>query len=558
MEPFKKKKTEKDLINEVIVKNAIKNKLNKPRKEVKFTWKGLAEAVAGFGGGPFNPFRLKRLHELKEGAPAKEKDYIDMFEEVEKSLYGGLQDLDYSISSLLTEGIDYAFDTNYLKELDKTYEENKLKDPETLLGELGKIGVQYGIPGSAVLKVGARARGIAKSREALGKLTKLQKGTSIAKRAGYMAGSFAAVDFIAGDPGMPTMVLEKESEEGKSGRDLAKTRFKNRLRFATEGAAIGGGFTLLGKPAMVAGSFGVKYGLFKPAGYALRAANWAVADPLAWMLARTPGLRAANRGLRNASAFTVEKLMNPILTRNFKFKQLPDFEDWRLFSTKSKDPLKSRLKKLDNFLAAFRSVGKYTGLGYQITSEAKRKIKSQSKTINKWLESLEFKAYNLAKGSKNLYNTNTTSPASMDYYLDHVLSYLKGQKKLSAIPEELRTPAHELNKELIKIKKTFGDLLPEGEIKDYMLNNIKTYMRKSFSIFTNPEYNPPKEVYAKAVDWVTDNVVKKNKDLKEAAKLSYPKQNPAAANKTYAESIVSKILQNYQQLLKDYWEKKII
>ena len=53
--------------------------------------------------------------------------------------------------------------------------------------------------------------------------------------------------------------------------------------------------------------------------------------------------------------------------------------------------------------------------------------------------------------------------------------------------------------------------MPEGELKDYMLNNVKGYMRKSFSIFTNPEYNPPKEVYNKAVDWVTNNVVKKIK-----------------------------------------------
>ena len=552
MDPFKPKKENRlyEIDKDRILEEA-KKKLNKPRKEVKFTWDGLANAVAGFGGGPFNPFRLKRLQELKEGAPAKEKDYIDMFEEVEKSLYGGLQDLDYSISSLLTEGIDATFDTKYLDALDKAYEENKIKDPDTLVGALGKIGVQYGIPGSAVLKIGARGRAIAKGKEALGKVSKAKKATQIAKRAGYMAGSFAAVDFLASTPETPTLFIEKESEEGKSGRDLAVTRFKNRLRFGTEGALIGGGFSLMGKPL----ALGLKYGLFKPgayvAGMGLKAADKAVVTPLSWLLARTPGLPQAQRGLRTAGAFTVEKLMNPILSRNFKFEQLPKFEDWRLFSTKSKDPLKARLKKLDNFLAAFRSVGTYTGLGYQLSSEAKREIKGRSKTINKWLESIEFKAYNLAKGAKNLYNTNTTSPASMDYYLDQVLSYLKGQKKLSAMPEELRTPAHELNKELIKTKKTFGELLPEGELKKYMLNNVKTYMRKSFSIFTNPAYNPPKEIYDKAVDWVVKNVVTKNKDLKEAAKSSYKNQTQAQANKTYAESVVSKILQDGKQNAQD-------
>jgi len=553
VDPFKPKKENRlyEIDKDRILEEA-KKKLNKPRKEVKFTWEGLKDALPLLETNPFSPLKLKRIKQLAEGKDEpKEKDYIEGFEEIERSLYGGVQDLGYSISDLVTGGIDYAFDTDYTSKLDELYEENKIKDPETLLGEIAKIGVQYGLPSSVLLKVGARARGIAKSREALGKLTKIQKGTSIAKRAGYMAGTFAAVDFIASDPETPTLYLEKESEEGKSGKDLAVTRFKNRLRFGAEGFSIGGGFSLMGKPLAT----GLKYGLFKPgayvAGMGLKAADKAVVTPLSYILARTPGLPQAQRKLRTAGAFTVEKLMNPILSRNFKFEQLPKFEDWRLFSTKSKDPLKARLKKLDNFLAAFRSVGTYTGLGYQLSSEAKREIKGRSKTINKWLESIEFKAYNLAKGAKNLYNTNTTSPASMNYYLDQVLSYLKGQKKLSAMPEELRTPAHELNKELIKIKKTFGELLPQGELKNYMLNNVKTYMRKSFSIFTNPEYNPPKEVYDKAVDWVVKNVVTKNKDLKEAARSSYKNQTQSQANRTYAESVVSKILQDGKQNAQD-------
>ena len=72
-----------------------------------------------------------------------------------------------------------------------------------------------------------------------------------------MAGAFAATDFVASKPGTPTLFLEKESEEGKSGRDLAVTRFKNRLRFAQEGALIGGGFSVMGKPLAV----GLKYGI---------------------------------------------------------------------------------------------------------------------------------------------------------------------------------------------------------------------------------------------------------------------------------------------------------
>jgi len=547
MEPFEKKKTEDELVGEVLVNKAIKNKLNAPRKQVRFTWEGLKNFVPFLETNPFDPLKVKRIKELTEGAEPKEKDYIEGFEEIERSLYGGVQDLGYSISSLVTEGIDATFGTDYLQAIDKAYEENKIKDPETLVGEFAKVGVQYGLPGGAIFKIGARGRAIAKAKQAGKKLTKAQQATQIAKRAGYMAGAFAATDFVASKPGTPTLFLEQESEEGKSGRDLAVTRFKNRLRFAQEGALIGGGFSVMGKPLAV----GLKYGLFKPgayvAGMGFKAADKAVISPLSFVLARTPGVPTGIRKLRDVSAFTAEKLLNPIISRNLKFEQLPKFDDWRLFSVTDSDPLKRRLKKLDNFLAAFRSVGQRTGVGFQLTSEAKREIKARSRTIEKYLESIEKKSYDLARANKNLYNTNTTSPASQDYYLDQTLSYLKGQKKLESLPQLLRGSASALNKELAQTKKTFADLLPEGELKDYMLNNLKSYMRKSFAVFTNPEFTPDKKVLDGAIDWINKNVVKKNKDLRQQAAALPGKASAADKQKTFAEQLTKKILQTGKQ-----------
>jgi len=547
MEPFEKKKTEEELVGEVLVNKAIKNKLNAPRKQVRFTWEGLKNFVPFLETNPFDPLKVKRIKELTEGAEPKEKDYIEGFEEIERSLYGGVQDLGYSISSLVTEGIDATFDTDYLKDIDKAYEENKIKDPETLVGEFAKVGVQYGLPGGAIFKIGGRIRGIAKAKGATKALTKAQQATQIAKRAGYMAGAFAATDFVASKPGTPTLFMEQESEEGKSGSDLAVTRFKNRLRFAQEGALIGGGFSVMGKPLAV----GLKYGLFKPgayvAGMGFKAADKAVISPLSFVLARTPGVPTGIRKLRDVSAFTAEKLLNPIVSRNLKFEQLPKFDDWRLFSVADADPLKRRLKKLDNFLAAFRSVGQRTGVDFQLTSEAKREIKARSRTIEKYLESIEKKSYDLARANKNLYNTNTTSPASQDYYLDQTLSYLKGQKKLEALPQLLRGSASALNKELSQTKKTFAELLPEGELKDYMLNNLKSYMRKSFAVFTNPEYTPDKKVLDGAIDWINNNVVKKNKDLRQQAASLPGKAAAADKQKIFAEQLTKKILQTGKQ-----------
>ena len=546
MEPFKKRNRSYEIDKETIL-NQAKKKLKEPRKEVKFTWEGLKNALPLFDTSVFSPQKLSRIKQLTEGAPAKEKDYIEGYEEIERALYGGMQDLGYSIGDLVTSGIDYAFDTDYVSKLDEVYEENKIKDPDTLVGEFGKLGVQFGIPGGLIFKIGARGRAIAKGKDAVNKLSKAQKVTQVAKRAGYMAGAFAATDFVAGSPNIDTLFVEKEDEENKSGRDLALTRFKNRLRFASEGALIGGGFSLMGKPLAI----GLKYGLFKPGAYAagmgLKAVDMAVVTPTSYLLARTPGLKTGAKALKNASAYSLEKIMNPILTRNLKFEQLPKFDDWRLFSVADSDPLKKRLKKLDNFLAAFRSVGKQTGIGFQLTAEARREIKARSRTIEKYLESLEKKSYDLARANKDLYNTKTTSPASQDYYLDQTLSYLKGQKKLDALPELLRGSASALNKELIKTKKTFADLLPDKELKKYMLDNLKTYMRKSFAVFTNPEFTPDQKVLDGAIDYVVKNVVKANKTERLTAASLPGKATPAQKQRAYAEQIVKSILQSGKQ-----------
>ena len=55
------------------------------------------------------------------------------------------------------------------------------------------------------------------------------------------------------------------------------------------------------------------------------------------------------------------------------------------------------------------------------------------------------------------------------------------------------------------------NLLPKGDLKNFILNNVKTYMRKSFSIFTNPEYMPDQKLKDGAKKFILENVVKKIK-----------------------------------------------
>ncbi len=99
-----------------------------------------------------------------------------------------------------------------------------------------------------------------------------------------------------------------------------------------------------------------------------------------------------------------------------------------------------------------------------------------------------------------------------------------------------------------------------------MLNNIKTYMRKSFATFTNPEYQASDKVKEAASKWILNNVVKKNKDLRESAinTLKTGKMTNKQAFNEFAESLTDKILKAGKQdgadplkVLKNIAKKKL-
>ena len=137
-EPFKQ--TQKSLERAETITDLAKEVLNKKKKPVKFTWKGFANLASGFlETNPFDKLKIERIKELQEGSEAKEKDYIDFFEDLEKGLYGGVQDLGYAVGDLLTSGIDAVVGTDLGEKLTEVYEKNKIKDPETLTGEVTKV-----------------------------------------------------------------------------------------------------------------------------------------------------------------------------------------------------------------------------------------------------------------------------------------------------------------------------------------------------------------------------------------------------------------------------------
>jgi hypothetical protein len=146
MDPFKPKDT-RLVIDKDTLADTLRSTITKKKKPVKFTWKGAADfATSVFNTNPFDPKKLERIKELTTTSNVKEKDYIDFFEDMEKAVLGGVQNIGYSFGDLITTGTDAALDTNLTEKLDKAYQDNKIRDPETLLGTVNKVLIEYGIP----------------------------------------------------------------------------------------------------------------------------------------------------------------------------------------------------------------------------------------------------------------------------------------------------------------------------------------------------------------------------------------------------------------------------
>ena len=474
--------------------------VNNPLSWLRFT--------SGFG--PIIKYNEMKAKEL--GQPDPYKDVIketdeqrDTAREIERAIVKGGTGAIKSILEFGTAGIDYAFDSNLTKKLDESTRRflNKHGNPNTFLGDASALLVQYGVPSTIAFKILGNLDKVSKLKnlskltsKTLGKIKNkyFKAGANVALRSGRGALSLGLTDMALSDADMPTLFTKKADEKGLEGRDLATARFINKLKYGQEGALIGGGIPLVGKGL----ALGFKYGIYKPTLAAIGRAIQATPGKIGEQITSRLLLPLVSRGkVGGLTKTTVE---------------LPKFENWRMFSVDSANPLKSSLKKVDNGLSYLRSISRFTPELAAISTRGQKEITTKARLVEKLLDSLETQAYKLADGAKKIYNSKLSSPSLQDKHLDDVLEYFKNQKALSALPKELRPAAKAL-------KKTFADLLPgDSLIKESLENNIKGYMRKSYAVFTNPNYsvNEASKEFKDAVKF-TLGVINKNKDLKETA-----------------------------------------
>lgn len=492
---------------------------------------------------------------LKDG---EEKDYISILDEIRKGVDSGSYDLMSGLGTTLFTGLDYTFDSDFLGKFDKMMKDKEPDRPETWRGDLVGLMTQFAIPGGIIQKVLRRTKTAGQIKKIISGIKggKKAKVSKIAARAIEGMAVVGATDFLASEQGRSTPYFEPESTKGLKGKERAAAEFRNRIKYGQEGAIIGAGFPLIGKGLQLGYKFGLAPFVKTTAKLGAKGINTAVFRPISYLGSREavkPVVAGTAKTIRNATDFVLTKALAPAIVSTFSgkiVKQLPKFEDWRLYSVTNPAKEKRVIKRLDNILSYFRSFGKAPKDIEGISEKAMLFIKGRARKLDRTMEGIEKRSYELAKKFENNYNSATTSPALQKHYLDQIEEFLRGQLKREDLPKELVKLADDLKLEIKNTMKEFKKALPKGKDGDAItknlegieINRIKDYMLRSFSTFTNPNYAPDEKVYNTAIDWVAKNVVGRNKDLKIRAKADFPKLDINQAYNESAQMMVEAVL----------------
>jgi hypothetical protein len=466
-----------------------------------------------------------------------EKDYISGWDEIRKGIEGGSYDLGIGLGTILFGGTDLAANTDFLTKFNDFMKDKEPTRPETWRGDLVSLLTQFGVGGGLIQKVINRTKTAGKIKKAIEgiKGSKKRKVATIAQRAIEGMTVVGATDFLASEPGRKSLFFEPEDTSGLTGREKAAAEFRNKIKYGQEGAIIGFGFPLIGKGIQLGYKFGLAPFVKTTASLGAKGINNTVFRPISYIASRdsvAPVVSNAAKLIRNATNFTLTKAIAPAIVSTFSGKivrQLPPFEKWRLKDIAS--PLREErvIKKLDNILSYLRSFGKAPKDIEGISEKVMLFIKGRARKLDRTYEGLERKAYDLAKKFESNYNKADTSPALQKHYLDKVEDFLKGQLKKEDLDDELRPLAEDLKNEIKKTMSEFKKMLPKGKQADKIVkslenievNNLRSYLVKSFSTFTNPNYVPDEKIYNDAVSWVADNIIRRNKDLRELARKDF-------------------------------------
>ena len=196
------------------VEDATKDQLNPEPEKKLFSWQNFLDNVKELPnplnpvGGPVSYAKQLLEKKLEEEGQLNEQDASSWIDEVRKGVNAGQARVAYSFADLLFGGIDIALDTQLTKKVDEIYNNYKPEQPEDAIGDITSLLVEYGLPGSVVLKVGNRARKLIPGASRLTNYLSKNKFTNVAQRAIGFGALGAATDFIASGPDAPVPCQE--------------------------------------------------------------------------------------------------------------------------------------------------------------------------------------------------------------------------------------------------------------------------------------------------------------------------------------------------------------
>ena len=552
IERKKKKVIENESEFENAFNYAMEKAYDRSKLPTKYTKEGLLAAALSFNATTL-PSMLEYYRQQQKPETLKKRKYIEGYTDIAKSILRGGPNFVRSASEFVLTPIDYTFDSDFQTKFNKMMDTKEvLGEAETLPGALSELLSEYAIPVAAATKVvnGAKTWKQIKNLQQFMGTSKASKIAQRMVRDATILGIAETTVRSGSDPNMDYgFIVQPESTKGLKGKELALATIKNKFRYAKEGTLIGGGFPLGAKVLQQTYKFGAKpvvKGALNVAGKTMGG----VAKVASYDKYILPNMA---KGLRFAAVKPLEKVVAPIIigawtkTNPIKVaKQLPPFKEWRMLSKTNPNKVLSETASLDDFLSNFRSFAKDTLEMGLIKESLRNTIKAKSRRINKALDDLDQAYYNLAKGFEGKYNQGITSRVGQKYDLDKVTEYLKGQRKLSDLPQEYRFSAKDIDSQLDELRNALAKALPNNQkfadFKKDLLNRGNKYMRASFDIFERPMYQPLVKDKEAAVDYVLKKVVRGNKDFKEAAASEFPNLSKDAALKEQAKRIVENIL----------------
>jgi len=310
---------------------------------------------------------------------------------------------------------------------------------------------------------------------------------------------------------------KRESLKGLTGKERAAAVLRNKLKFAAEGASIFGGMTLVG-PALSLTA--------KTVGLGLRG----VVDPaitlptklLSWETKNPVAIFNPFRGFGNPQGNAIQKWLandyvmlpkkHPLQKLNssygvpqvfrkvregFRFINkkigIPDYDHWKF-------------SQFGGQSAFWRTVGRGVEAAYsrmqsnfkfgRQSGTALRKIETGVRRIKKladgFMKDLDRQMYQLADvGFSDIAFQTVTAQRALRHW-DTVIKFMRGEVKIEELPKVLRTNSRILRKMIDDQTELLQPILKDSELKNQLIDNMRSYLHTSYRIFKDAKFQPPK------------------------------------------------------------------